>query len=638
MTRRRNEPPRLPVLRLLLPAILLVTLSPGPGAQESRRPAQVTPPTIVTRFAAEGGSAEQLSLIIADSLELTLRLAGVSRVQRADFLTPLHSLPATTRYYGRENADTAVYGAIRSRPAGGFIVDAYVWRGEQDAVDELSQEIESVFGVFDLADELALQIAAEVTGEALAFGTVEIENADVLDSYAVYVDDQLIARNEARLQVLAGERRVTVARPGPLGDQPVRQFQVSVPANETVSLELSPADVGPAGAPDGDGAAGSREDPDPAAPAGPTGTLAVRSLPSGAAVILDGEEIGTTPLEAFGVPAGRYELRISHPLFRVDTRAVEVSPNQRSAVDVELEVNQEHPEVSRALVSPATAGIASASSVAMKAGYLAFAGTGPREERYFDSILDGDRLLPILDMTAIGAIQGGSLVAHESRGQFWTSAAGALSFALPGMTSIVARLAEPPEDTAVLVNNITITALLALNTATTIYDAAFTPAVAQGRNDALLATVRETGAVPPVRTAEQRRVLLEIGAGSAIRAAYVQEIFGPFARLEAGLGADAYGVGIIRPQTEEEPEFLPTATGSLRLGTRPFARYIPGVHPEFSIIGQAETDFSAWGFSLGGGIGSVLTVEAGELVWRAHYLWDYTANAGRFASSIAVGL
>ena len=602
-----------------------------------------TGPTLVTRFAAEGAGPEQLAEVVTDSLELTLRLAGVPQVERADYLLPSAAPEASLRYYDRRRAAGAVYGAIERDDSAGYTIAAGIWSPDDGDVARFEQQIESVFAVFDIADELALEIASQVVGRELSFGSVEVANTEHLDAFAVYVDGQLIARDERVVQVVAGERTVSITQPGPLGDQPIAEFAVEVPRDGRVTVALDPPEEA-AGEPaqGGDGAKGSdgadASDAGPAAAStvgqpeeAPTGSLVVESSPRGATVLLDDEPIGTTPLRTFGVEAGRYELVLARPLFHESIAAVDVMENQQASLVQELRVNGEAPEIEERLLRPAAPSIASLAVTAAKAGYLiARAVIAPYS---FDTMLFyGDPLLAGLDLVMLSSMFGGSLLAHESPGRRalgWTSMG---LIALGPITAITADQVPdlPPgaSETVDIMLEIVPFVDIFGSIALGIIDLAFTPAAAQRRNEELISAVQETGVVPDRPRPAGRRILLEVGAGTAGRLGYVHEVFPPYGRVEAALGTGLIPSSPVR--------FTPVA--SARAAARPLAGFAPGIHPELSVLLQGETDFNRWGLSVGGALGAVFAFERFELFWRSNYLYGLRTGRDGFTSSFGVSL
>ncbi len=589
--------------------------------------------TVVTRFSAEGATAEQLALIVADSLELTLRLAGVSEVKRADYLMPEESLSATAGFYERTNARRAVFGAIQAREAGGYLVTARVWSSETSDISKVTTEIDSVFGIFDLADDLALDIAAEVVGRDLAFATVEIENTDHLDSLAVYVDGQLIARNETEIQVLAGARTVTIARPGPLGDQPVEAFELTLQADQTARIALQPP------AETSEEVDRAEEEPAPGAPgvslsqqdrraAVETGSLLVETTPSGVTVLLDGERIGTTPLEAFGVETGRYELALERPLFRPTVAAVDVIPDATSTLAQPLEVNIDHPDVAGRLMAPAAPSIASLTTTALKAAYITWIFTSGHSWRW-TSVFSAEPPLAAIDLAAVGMLHAGSLLAHDPETAILLSAANAVLLAGP---SVVATLTSEITGIDITQNNIYTgvagVAAYVGSAAFALYDLAFTPAAAQRRNDRFVQEIQETGEVPAASSASRRRLVLSAGNGAVARVGYVQEILRPYGRIEVGAGTGLSG--------SDPVTATPLAT--LRLAARPLAHHAPGVHPELSGLVQAETDLEDYGISAGFAVGSVLSFQRFEIFWRSNYLYGLRTKKQSYVSSFGISL
>ncbi|MFW5729258.1 MAG: hypothetical protein ACOCYG_06295, partial [Spirochaetota bacterium] len=182
-------------------------------------------PLVLSPFAGpESGTAAALAENITRSLDVSLRLAADSSVDFADFILPHVAFDRAEIYYDKVQASRAVFGTVTAEDEG-YVVRAGLWTADDAGRPETREyRVESALEVFEVADRLAVEIASAVVGRDLTFGTIHVTNADALPAFAVYVDGNLTARNSADVRVLAGERRVIVARPGELGDEPVQQF------------------------------------------------------------------------------------------------------------------------------------------------------------------------------------------------------------------------------------------------------------------------------------------------------------------------------------------------------------------------------------------------------------------------------
>jgi hypothetical protein len=86
----------------------------------------------------------------------------------------------------------------------------------------------------------------------------------------------------------------------------------------------------------------------------PPGTLAIDSVPPGAAVTVDGKPVGVTPLPALTLHGGRHPVVLSRPGYRPATAYPHVAPGQRAELKPSLELLPEVATV-RATVARATA-------------------------------------------------------------------------------------------------------------------------------------------------------------------------------------------------------------------------------------------------------------------------------------------
>src|SRR5262249_28330233 len=70
--------------------------------------------------------------------------------------------------------------------------------------------------------------------------------------------------------------------------------------------------------------------------AGPLGTIEVRTDPEGAAVFVNGEPRGVTPVAVANLPAGEHRVRVVKDGFVENSRVVSVAAGSRRALDVRL--------------------------------------------------------------------------------------------------------------------------------------------------------------------------------------------------------------------------------------------------------------------------------------------------------------
>ncbi|MFP4485043.1 MAG: PEGA domain-containing protein, partial [Spirochaetaceae bacterium] len=526
-------------------------------------------PLVLSPFAGpESGTAAALAENITRSLDVSLRLAADSSVDFADFILPHVAFDRAEIYYDKVQASRAVFGTVTAEDEG-YVVRAGLWTADDAGRPETREyRVESALEVFEVADRLAVEIASAVVGRELAFGTVRVTNADALPAFAVYVDGNLTARNSADVRVLAGERRVIVARPGELGDEPVQQFDLTVPPDDRVSVTLDIVDrddgetaaaTDAADASTGDEARQEARpsDGEAAAVTGwpatiPTGRLVVESQPDGAEVLLDDRVIGTTPLNRFGVPEGRYELVVRRQWFIPVTQVVDVTANQDNAVTTDLEVDPDHPEVAEHLVNPGGASIAALGMTALQAGLGAlspFAFRWPGDGRLTSVGMMNALTMNLQLVIKAGLLRPGHAIAAPSRERRIVNATSvALSSAFLAAQVAYEYWRENPPDEYErekpiwdAVYNGAIVAALGV-AALELYDIAFVPAAGRRRNAATLAEIDRTGSLPEEMRREPGGIAVEVGGGGVARAGYTFGIIRHYLYGHASAGVALTGV------------------------------------------------------------------------------------------------
>ncbi|MFW6330020.1 MAG: hypothetical protein ACOC28_07950, partial [Alkalispirochaetaceae bacterium] len=123
---------------------------------------------------------------------------------------------------------------------GSYVMNAEVFSRPEDTVRaEIEESADSLFDVFEAADQLTLALIEEVTAVEVAFGSLTFQNRGFEGAYEVRIDNVLAGSRVAEIQrVLAGRRTVSIHPPGE--SEAVHRGEVVVPEGGTavVSFEL----------------------------------------------------------------------------------------------------------------------------------------------------------------------------------------------------------------------------------------------------------------------------------------------------------------------------------------------------------------------------------------------------------------
>ena len=199
------------------------------------------PTVVLTQLAApqQDTVATELAASITQSVGLMLQLTGRVSVQRADFLFPNASLERAVAYYRKVGAEEAVYGSVDPAQNGSYVVDLRVWNTSGTRQLDLKETITSLLSSFSVADAISLKVASAIVGKKLAEGRLVVTGVGRLPAYSVYADGHLLGRNRSQFGILTGKRKVIIAKPGVLGDEPVQVFHVTIKPNETTTIALA---------------------------------------------------------------------------------------------------------------------------------------------------------------------------------------------------------------------------------------------------------------------------------------------------------------------------------------------------------------------------------------------------------------
>jgi hypothetical protein len=584
--------------RALLIVLLLIVCLPGTFAQTEKHTVSIT----VIRGEAVQPALSALGGVVSDTLELILRLIGGFDVVRADFLTPEVSLPISRLFFTQIKAEKAVYGDISPNAEGGYTIRVWIWSAADSENPKLIEHgIESALGVFEVADDLAVQVASAVTGQELALGTVVLKNTEQLGQFGVYVDKLPVGKNVTRFRIPAGEHELIVAQPGLLGDQPVQAFKVVVEADGTLELALEMKQ-----------AEAVREKPAAEEPAmaGPgetqkqTGTLRVTTSPPGARVLLDQQLLGLTPLELYGVPVGRYELRLERELFSGVTQLAEIRANEVTEAAYTLDVDINDPAVKGAFVTPWMSSVVAVGGLVLEGIYVySTAGFDTGYMNGFSSSLFGygsPAVVSLLDLGLAASLRFG----HFAAGDTTTGA----TIALIDMGAVaVSKLLgfwnsqlvqqegqnTTPSALRSFLNTASPIVFVAAIILSSLYDVALAPLAATKTNERVLETIKSSGSLPLPPSYPQRSLFIEAGAGALASVGYRFGLIRDYLYVDALAAASLTSLSPMQigPSISARISGYPfgSATGPLRL-------YV-------SVGASAETDFISIGLSISPAVG-----------------------------------
>ncbi len=198
----------------------------------------------VPATAEDDARLDTLAHVIADNLELTLRLIGEYVVQpRPEEAVSPSEVDAAARLAEAETLDYVVFGSVRAREDAATVFSISVYSRETQSVTLQREAVaDSLFATFEVADELAAEILEAFTGRRIAYGQVLIGNLEGPGGdYRVFVDGSAVGNNVTRIErVLIGERLIEVeALDGPRAGQIITAESVLVTQNETERVQFS---------------------------------------------------------------------------------------------------------------------------------------------------------------------------------------------------------------------------------------------------------------------------------------------------------------------------------------------------------------------------------------------------------------
>ncbi len=308
---------------------------------------------------------------------------------------------------------------------------------------------------------------------------------------------------------------------------------------------------------------------------------------------LDDREIGETPLDLVGVPTGTYELRFARDYFRQKTVVADVPANRTARVEATLEVDRDSPLVAPHLRRAGPASLIAAGGAVAKAA-LVFV---PWVLGYEALLHDRSWPLPLAWGVIGGTIQLGHLYAGDERSTLLLTgiATGLGGLALVG--NAVAGYSErtgagwfPRGGDALVLVPLVVGAV-----GGAVYDMVAAPAAAARANDAVVASVEETGELPDQPT-PRHRWLVESGGGSLVAGGYSLPLAGETLFLRPSVGVSLASASPIRVGALARAQMDYVPLGARNRWLRPYLG--PAVQVDYA-AGQVGVSVGVdWGAAL----------------------------------------
>lgn len=329
--------------------------------------------------------------LATDTIELTLGMSGKYDIERLDFLLPGTDLERAKLYFMSRGFDNAVFGQIKGTEADGYTFIIEGWERKSDKIlVHIEETAFSVFDLFDIADNLTLELFEELTGEHLGFGRVVYQRNGIEADYDIEIDGNYLGRNIEESVVVEGTRKFTIRATGRYGDEVVKTTIIDIEENGEYSIGFSMDNIIPGG------------------------NLLIDADPEGSEVFIGDRSIGFTPLSLYDLEARPYNLRVGKEYFIPVNQVLDLEPNIDNVLSFNLGIDAEHPDIKRRLKDPVkteliTAGI-TAGQVAWLIGRSFIMSSGDFNLNYLDALI----LTPRYGHLLMGDTRTGSILSLVS--------------------------------------------------------------------------------------------------------------------------------------------------------------------------------------------------------------------------------
>ncbi len=282
-----------------------------------------------------------------DTIEITLRMADKYDIERLDFLLPGADLERAKLYFRSRGFDNAVFGQIKGNEADGYTFIIEGWERKSDKIlVHIEETAMSVFDLFDIADNLTLELFEELTGEHLGFGRMVYQREGIEADYDIEIDGNYLGRNIGESVVVEGKRKFTIRATGRYGDVVVKTAIIDIEENGEYSIGFSMDDIIP------------------------SGNLFIDADPEGSEVFIEDRSIGFTPLSLYDLEARPYNLRVGKEYFIPVNQVLDLEPNIDNVLSFDLGIDAEHPDIKRRLKDPVRTELITAGVTAGQVAWL----------------------------------------------------------------------------------------------------------------------------------------------------------------------------------------------------------------------------------------------------------------------------
>ena len=227
--------------------------APADGAAESETAEEAEPQlprVLVLPLINETGQAQNDAVAgtTTDTIRLTINLLGQYQLVDAPELSSVLSeeqqaLPPVERaaLLADELAvESVLFGQVTREQDGTFVFTLNVYdRQDQAVTSTTNTESQSLFGVFDAADQLVAEAVGGFSGVRIGFGSARFTPLEDL-TYRVYLDNSLAGENITTIErVLIGERTIRVTQVIDDRERVIYRETLEISEGETVAIEIA---------------------------------------------------------------------------------------------------------------------------------------------------------------------------------------------------------------------------------------------------------------------------------------------------------------------------------------------------------------------------------------------------------------
>ncbi len=205
----------------------------------------LSPSTVTVLPAKVPSDNPQIKLIastVTDTVSLTIKLLGkykFVRIPLSEKQKNNYSLKELKSLSERYNIDNIIFGSI-SESKNNIVFNFSVYnKAKGKVVLKKEATTESIFDIFNISDNLTIELIEGFSNVHIAFGNVTLKNEGEKGSYSVFIDGQFIGKNVEEINhIFYGKHVLTIKQKRLNSEKIIFEQNIEIPENSTIIVHF----------------------------------------------------------------------------------------------------------------------------------------------------------------------------------------------------------------------------------------------------------------------------------------------------------------------------------------------------------------------------------------------------------------